>query len=232
MITSSEDISTLEEFLTHLKGHFKVALTVHWKDVIDKSYRDKIQSLEKNELITSLGVSLADTKQSEIDDILKKDRDLAIFLQRSYSENPIVFHVIPGITKTGHFKKILWDFSFPKILILGFKQFGRASKKNLPEKEFKEWKELIRDFQRTGREFIKLHKTIAFDNLALEQLEIKQIFSEDYWNEHYMGNEFTHSMYIDTCKKEFGQTSRSPYSERKSWDDYETAIDYFKNNRL
>ena len=215
----------LEEFLEQLKEHFRVALTVHWKDIIDNSSRTKIQKLEKTGLINSLGVSLADTELSEIIEV-------SDFLHRSSYENPIVFHVIPGITEVKTFKKILWDaFSFSKILILGFKQFGRASKKNLPEKEFKEWKELIQEFQRSAGEFVRMNKTISFDNLAIEQLEIKEIFSEDYWKEHYLGDEFTHSMYVDACKKEFGQTSRSPYSERKSWNEYETVIDYFKNNK-
>lgn len=221
----------LEDFLENLKGHFKVALTVHWRDFIDDSSKNKIKELEGKELITSLGISLADIKQEEVKKHLETNYDLSRGFFSSYTF-PVVFHVIPGVTKTSYFKKILWDFNYSRILILGFKQFGRASKKDLPEKEFKEWRELIDDFHKNSGEFISIHKTIAFDNLALEQLEIKQIFPEDYWNEHYMGNEFTHSMYIDACKREFGQTSRSPYSERKSWDEYDTAIDFFKDNKL
>ena len=219
----------LENFLEKLKGHFRVALTVHWKDIKDSSSKDKIKQLKEKELITSLGISLADIKCKELKETFEINRDL---LESSYGI-PTVFHIIPGITKTSCFKEILWDIAYySKILILGFKQFGRASKKDLPEKEFKEWKELLQDFCRNSGAYLKCHKVIAFDNLAIEQLEIKQIFPEDYWNEHYMGHEFTHSMYIDSCKKEYGQTSRSPYSERKSWDEYKTAIDYFKANRL
>lgn len=225
----------LEDFLEQLKNHFRVALTVHWKDIIDDSSREKIKKLEENNLIDSLGISLADTKLKEIEETIDTNKLVRGFFLKFGSDIsiPIVFHVIPGITKTKTFKKILWDgIQYPKILILGFKQFGKASKKSLPEKEFKEWKELIREFYRTASDFVRVCKTIAFDNLALEQLEVKEIFSEEYWKEHYLGDEFTHSMYVDACKREFGQTSRSPYSERKSWDDYDTVIDYFKNNRL
>ena len=223
----------LEDFLKQIKDHFRVALTVHWKDIIDESSRNKIKNLEETGLINSLGISIADTKLNELKDATENNKELMDFLPRSSYETPVVFHIIPGVTKTKTFRKLLWDsFHFSKILILGFKQFGRASKKDLPEKEFKEWKELIREFQRTAGEFVRMNKTIAFDNLAIEQLEVKEIFSEDYWNEHYLGDEFTHSMYVDACKREYGQTSRSPYSERKSWDDYETVIDYFKNNKV
>lgn len=69
-------------------------------------------------------------------------------------------------------------------------------------------------------------KTLGFDNLALEQLDIKSSLTDQEWNYMYMGNEGTHSMYIDAVKGEFARTSRS--EERVSWDSI-GLLDYFKS---
>ena len=68
--------------------------------------------------------------------------------------------------------------------------------------------------------------TIGFDNLAIEQLRIKEFLPEDEWENLYMGDEGQHSMYIDAVRGEFARTSRS--EERTSWDDV-GLIDFFNS---
>lgn len=221
----------LKQFLLKIKGHFRVALTIHWKDLINEDTKKILEDIVKDKLISSLGVSLADfgKKTSESLDIFDSLSSRESFILSNVKP---VFHVIPGVTPFKIFKKIFWDpFSFKKILILGFKQFGRAEKMELPLEEFKMWRECIQEHTKRGNSLLRHNQTVAFDNLALEQLGIKDIVPKEVWNECFMGNEFTHSMYIDACKGEYAPTSRSPYSERMSWKD-KTVIEYFKENHL
>ena len=66
--------------------------------------------------------------------------------------------------------------------------------------------------------------------MAVEQLNIKDLLLETEWNSYYMGQDFSHTMYVDAVNEEFAPTSRSPYSERCSWDSI-NILDYFKKNR-
>jgi hypothetical protein len=217
----------LVEFLEKLKDHFRVALTVTTKDLLDQETKNLLMNLSKEKLIESLGISIGDNVFSETE-ILDLCTDF------SYKGCKIVFHVIPGVTSLEVFKELLNSRvgSHTRILILGFKQFGRSKDKEIPSSIFSEWREVIKEYylkSSRGVIFDYFEHIIAFDNLAIEQLNIKSLFPEDYWEEHYMGNEFTHSMYVDAIRGEYAPTSRSPYSERTPWGDY-SVIDYFKKN--
>ena len=67
-------------------------------------------------------------------------------------------------------------------------------------------------------------KSLGFDNLAIEQLGIKDLVGDEKWKGIYLGDEGTCSMYIDAVKGEFARTSRSP--ERVSWNDVK-LLDYY-----
>ena len=69
---------------------------------------------------------------------------------------------------------------------------------------------------------------VSFDNLAIEQLNIKRFFTEEGWNMFYQGDDFSLSMYIDAVEQKFAPTSRS--SERKSFNDYSLKR-YFQKYR-
>ena len=185
----------LMEFLRKIKDHFNVAVTVHWKDITNKETRDILNEIYQKDYVNSIGISLADINMKTIStkkDVFNITRENEVAL---FSSMKTVFHVIPGVTPFEVFKKILFDsFAFSKVLVLGFKQFGRAKDKELPLEEFKKWRECIQSYNQKAGSFLKMHKTIAFDNLALEQLDIKNIFPEEIWSECYMGEEFTHSM--------------------------------------
>jgi len=51
--------------------------------------------------------------------------------------------------------------------------------------------------------------TLSFDNLAIEQLNVKRLFTVEGWERFYMGDDFCFTMYIDAVKQEFAPTSRS-----------------------
>lgn len=137
----------------------------------------------------------------------------------------VVYHIIAGIFPIEDIKILLStnDNSniYKRILILGYKNFGRAFG-NPPKYELSEWEKEIKSSissAKGNRDLI-----IGFDNLAIDQLNIKELFSEREWKKKYMGNEFTHSMYVDAVSEEFAPTSRDNF--RVSWDNID-IIDFF-----
>lgn len=108
------------------------------------------------------------------------------------SEN-IVYHTIAGVTSTEEIVKMLQ--ANKKVLILGYKQLGRAT--TLPD--LTTW-----DID----SILAVKKGIlSFDNLALTQLDIKSKVSAELWENHYMGEEGTTSFYIDLVTNTFSKSS-------------------------
>ena len=50
-------------------------------------------------------------------------------------------------------------------------------------------------------------KVVSFDNLALEQLHVKENISQDEWDERYMGDDGETSFYIDAVSGIFAKNS-------------------------
>ena len=143
------------------------------------------------------------------------------YVPKIYDRDVVVWHVIVGITPVGEVKKMLEDpYHYGKILFLGMKQFGRS--KDWKKPDLTEWKTLMKEevFESKGN-----GKVIGFDNLALEQLEIKKNISSDKWNSLWFGPEFSSSMYVDAVEETYAPTSTS--SNRVAWSEY-SLVDYFK----
>ena len=140
-----------------------------------------------------------------------------------------VIHIIAGIFPVDQLDTLFEVSEYP-ILVLGYKQWGRAKDSNLPEHSIQKFREkLISIINKVRLEDYTSYirsKTIGFDNLAIEQLRIKEFLPEDEWENLYMGDEGQHSMYIDAVRGEFARTSRS--EERTSWDDV-GLIDFFNS---
>ena len=77
-----------------------------------------------------------------------------------------------------------------------------------------------RDYRKTGN-------TIAFDNLAIEQLKPARLMSEEEYNEFFMGTDGSHTLFVDLVKEEFAvgstATERFPLMDN--------IIDMFKKVR-
>lgn len=160
--------------------------------------------LIEHQLIYGLGISIVNNDFSAIKTLSKLTSN-------------IVFHVIAGINEVDIMDKLI-QFDNPKILILGYKTFGRGSifYNQLIENNIKEWYRYIAKY---------IGKCIlSFDNLAIEQLKIKRLFTEDGWNQFYMGDDFQFSMYIDGVNKQF-----SPMSASNDRIDFTglSVVDYF-----
>ena len=129
-----------------------------------------------------------------------------------------VYHVIAGITPVNDIKWIV-ENTKGSVLVLGYKQWGRAKDTNLPD--MNDLKHYLKNLIQTTNTDLK---SLGFDNLAIEQLGVKEMVGEDKWKGIYLGDEGSCSMYIDAVKGEFARTSRSP--ERVSWNDVK-LLDYY-----
>ena len=141
-----------------------------------------------------------------------------------------------------NYDSIFYNYKQP-LLVLGYKQWGRASNSNLP-KGIKETEKILKTFicdrvkdEKNNKERLscfgktyisKRYRTLGFDNLAIEQLGIKEVVPEEYWEQFYMGEEGSNSMYIDAVEETFARNSTS--SERISWDSM-NLLDFFKSLR-
>ena len=151
-------------------------------------------------------------------------------LNSSLSSTNIVFHVIAGLFPVNELK-ILLDSQYIKnlnnLLILGYKQFGRAANTDLPE-SLPEFENVIKEFIVNNRNKYTNRFNIAFDNLALEQLHMKDFISDEDWDHLYLGKEGSCSMYIDAVNETYARSSTSV--DRTSWNDI-SLLDYFKSLR-
>jgi MoaA/NifB/PqqE/SkfB family radical SAM enzyme len=204
------DHPDLKEFLKNCKQKgFICNLTVNQLHL--KKHYYFIWDLINNDLIKGLGISYRK-------EFLNKQ-------EISFSEyRHSVIHLINGIDD---YKCIddLMKIGYNKFLVLGYKQFGNGVEhynkfSSEIEEKIKKWYMFIPKY------FGKC--LVSFDNLAIEQLNIKRFFTEEGWNMFYQGDDFSLSMYIDAVEQKFAPTSRS--SERKSFNDYSLKR-YFQKYR-
>lgn len=133
------------------------------------------------------------------------------------SKDNIVAHMILGINTIEDYKEVKKYFS--RVLWLGFKMWGRNKNSELPD--LSNIRRCIIQDLYTGRENLVL----AFDNLAISQLNLKSAFLKSEWESFYLGPEFTSSMYVDAVKGEYSGYSTS--KDRMSWREI-SLIDYFR----
>ena len=195
MVTSHPDLIS---FLKKLKtlGVFP-SMTVHQNE-LNQNW-DLVKSLVDERLIYGLGVSY------HHNDIM--------FWNKVVKDIPnSVIHLIAGYHKLETFEHIANYIPNAKILILGYKDFGRGhdyyrsqvfgeNDLDIEENKLEKWL-----FNQKG---IEKFKVVSFDNLALSQLNIKEHLDNKTWEEFYQGDDGTHTMYIDAVNEQFAKTSTS-----------------------
>lgn len=118
----------------------------------------------------------------------------------------VVVHVIAGIVPWETLVK-LSDNNI-KLLILGYKTFGRGIQYWCDNKE-----DVAAEIVHLKEHLPYLFKhfpVVSFDNLALEQLNVREFVNEETWERFYMGDDGKYTMYIDLVKEEFATSSISP----------------------
>lgn len=109
-------------------------------------------------------------------------------------------------------------------LLLGSKRFGRGVQNFVQQEESGSWSKKpyltppleVNLFLRV---FSKAGIGLSFDNLALEQGQVKAQVKEEVWNQYYMGEDGAFSMYVDAVKQQWAVTSTTPREQRVSWAD-------------
>ena len=56
-------------------------------------------------------------------------------------------------------------------------------------------------------EIINHFNVVSFDNLAIKQLAVKRLMSEEDWDEFYMGDDGNYTFYLDLVEGNFGKNS-------------------------
>ena len=109
-----------------------------------------------------------------------------------------VIHVINGIDNFDDIKEL--SVKYHKLLVLGEKDFGfNRGKVNLDTPEHKQWKSNI-------MQLTKIFDIVSFDNLGLQQLEIRGKITDEEYKSFYQGE---HSMYINAVEQYFAPSSRT-----------------------
>lgn len=158
--------------------------------------QDLIRYLFENKLIHGIGISLVDPT----DEFIKAVKQFPT----------AVIHVINGIFTVTDFRRLAnHDLN---LLILGYKNLRRGIDY---KKQHKERIEILQGWLR--REIFKVipkFKAVAFDNLAIEQLNLETKLHPVYWEKFYMGEEGTSTFYIDAVNREFAQSSTASLDKR------------------
>jgi len=150
--------------------------------------------------VHGVGISY-DGNSEELDKIFIDDEDN---YAEEYKKN-VVIHVINGVHSYEDIMKLA-NKNY-KLLILGYKDLRRGHK-YLAENE-KLIKQNQQDIYNNIHSIIKSFTVVSFDNLAIEQLNIRRLFTTKQWDEFYMGDDGSFTMYIDLVKGEFAKNSTS-----------------------
>lgn len=184
-------------FLRKLKDRKVIAnMTVNQYHFEKK--QNLIKQLVDEKLIYGIGVSLVNPTKEFIE------------LVQQYPN--AVIHVINGILSPADVQAL--SEQNLKLLILGYKHLRRGNewyetdKSNIETKQ--KWlKDNLQDI-------INKFEVVSFDNLAIEQLDVRRLLSEEEWNEFYMGDDGNFTYYIDMVEQKFAKSSTAPMDRRYS----------------
>lgn len=128
----------------------------------------------------------------------------------------LVLHMIAGVDDPA----MLEGIARRKVLVLGYKTFGRGMR--YKSKRPAAVDDRIAQWRRELLWIANLHH-VAFDTLAIEQLEPRRLFrNQADYDRRYMGDEGQFSMYVDGVERTFGLASYAP--ERHAWTDMKSMF--------
>lgn len=155
--------------------------------------KNLLKHLVEQRLIYGLGISLAHITDEFI---------------AAVKEFPnAVIHVINGIVHPIQLEALA-NNGF-KILILGYKEFRRgevmyqhqsAAIEQLKQMLYDRLPQIIKD---------GWFEVVSFDNLAIKQLDAERLMSNEDWNQFFMGDDGSSTLYVDMVNREFAKSSTS-----------------------
>lgn len=194
-------------FLQKLKER-KVITNMTVNQIHFEKKQELIKRLVDEKLIYGLGVSLVNPTKYFIE------------LIKQYPN--AVIHVINGVLKPSDIKAL--ENNNLKMLILGYKHLRRGNEYFEEEQNDIETKQqwLYENLE----DIIQKFKVVSFDNLAIEQLDVKRLLTQEEWNEFYMGDDGKVTYYVDMVERKFAQSSTAPFDKR--YDLLDSVDDMFK----
>ena len=180
----------IEQFLILLKEKGIVANVTVNQDHFEQNQR-VIKRLYDQGLIYGIGVSLVKATPQFID------------VAKTYPN--LIIHVINGVV-TPMDLDLLKDHDL-KLLILGYKDIGRGTTYQAKHKQTVEMNQASLYY--SLEVLIKHFKVVSFDNLALEQLNVRRLLTDEEWEQFYGGDDGLFSFYINLVKGYFAKNSLS-----------------------
>ena len=151
-----------------------------------------IKTMVNKNFVKGVGISLRDPYDDEFFEVIQ------------HLPN-VVIHTIAGLLDDIMIEKLMQYQC--KVLILGYKTVGKGIEYH------NQYKTHIESKQNQLKErlpaMIRRCKVISFDNLALEQLDIKNLLFADRndWDEFYMGDDGDFTFYIDAVEGTYSKNS-------------------------
>lgn len=189
----------LDDFLTFCKDkQFIPSMTVN-QSHFEENY-NRVKKLVDDEFIYGLGVSLVDPTDS--------------FIEKVKTIHTSVIHVINGLVTKSELEKL--KHKGLKLLILGYKEVRRGKTLYTGENKTKidKNKEMLKELLPTIIND-NWFDVVSFDNLALKQLDVKSLMTEDQWKSFYMGDDgidgeqTSATMYVDLVERKYAKNSCS-----------------------
>ena len=182
-------------FLQKLKEK-KVIANMTVNQIHFEKKHELIKKLVDEKLIYGLGVSLVNPTKHFIE------------LIKQYPN--AVIHVINGVLNPSDIKAL--ENNNLKMLILGYKHLRRGNEYFEEEQNDIETKQ--RWLYENLEDIIQKFKVVSFDNLAIEQLDVKRLLTQEEWDEFYMGDDGKVTYYVDMVERKFAQSSTAPFNKR------------------
>ena len=177
------------EFLEMLKEKRVIAnVTVNQRQLIE--FWDYLLELTEKKLVHGIGISL-----NNVDELI------GLNIPKHFPN--AVIHTIVGITTDIEYTKLADGRH--KVLILGYKTVGRGVAYSLTHQAthnldywwlYDNLKFLMDKF-----------KVLSFDNLALEQLNVQRLLTPEQWEQFYMGDDGSFTLYVDLVSESFARNS-------------------------
>ena len=222
----------LDDFLAFCKARKIIAnVTLNQKHAIEDwnhpSWRSRcdemnyhLQNLIDSKMVSGVGISFNGNSE-QLNGMYKKHEKLSKMTQN------IVIHVINGVNSFDEIMSIA-DTN-RKLLILGYKDVRKGiSYRKAEDEKIKNNQQSIYD---NMHEITKAFKVVSFDNLAIEQLNMRRFFTTSEWDEFFMGNEGSHTFYIDLVKEEFAINSCETNRRHKLLSTVEEMFQVVKGER-
>lgn len=183
------DHPDLEEFLRLLRERkILTNITVHEQQLINNF--EMIARLQREGLVHGIGISTTGNADA---------------VRLSQQLKNTVFHTIAGVTEPEVYNMLAKNRA--KVLVLGYKTLGRgvqwAVKFDQVLNERMKW--LDENLERLSKEC----EVLSFDNLALSQLNVRRLLTDQQWEEFYMGDDGKFTFYIDLVKGTYSRNSLS-----------------------